>query len=156
MSMFRAGHITYGSLGAEINPPGGLASKGHPLGATGLAQIAESCWQLRGWANNRLVHRDKGRVALRQNAGLGGVAVVTILQRVDAMGNDEASSADVAIATGLGYNPAVEAKGFTVAQAEQVRSKTRSEWEVGYTQEKSPRKILGTDVRNILLRLSRS
>jgi sterol carrier protein 2 len=52
------------------------------------------------------------------------------------MGNDRVSSAEVATKTGLGYNPAVEVKGFTVAEAEQVRSKTRSEQALGNTQEK--------------------
>jgi sterol carrier protein 2 len=132
----RDGQITYGSAGAVINPSGGLISKGHPLGATGLAQIAELVWQLRGWANNRLVRVERGYVALQQNAGLGGVAVITILQRADAMDNDEVSSAEVASLTGLGYNPAVEAGGFMVAQAERVRSKEKSEWALGNTQDK--------------------
>lgn len=46
--MVRRGDITYGGKGPIINPSGGLISKGHPLGATGLAQCAELCWQLRG------------------------------------------------------------------------------------------------------------
>ena len=46
--MVRNGDITYGGKGPVINPSGGLISKGHPLGATGLAQCAELCWQLRG------------------------------------------------------------------------------------------------------------
>jgi sterol carrier protein 2 len=54
--MVRNGEITYGpNVKVIVNPSGGLISKGHPLGATGLAQCAELCWQLRGWANNRLV-----------------------------------------------------------------------------------------------------
>ena len=54
--MVRNGEITYGpSAKVIVNPSGGLISKGHPLGATGLAQCAELTWQLRGWANNRLV-----------------------------------------------------------------------------------------------------
>lgn len=48
------GDITYGGK-YVINPSGGLISKGHPLGATGLAQCAELVWQLRGWATNRQV-----------------------------------------------------------------------------------------------------
>lgn len=47
--MVRNGDITYGGKGPVINPSGGLISKGHPLGATGLAQCAELTWQLRGW-----------------------------------------------------------------------------------------------------------
>ena len=46
--MVRNGDITYGGKGPIINPSGGLISKGHPLGATGLAQCAELTWQLRG------------------------------------------------------------------------------------------------------------
>jgi sterol carrier protein 2 len=46
--MVRNGDITYGGKGPVINPSGGLISKGHPLGATGLAQCAELTWQLRG------------------------------------------------------------------------------------------------------------
>jgi len=42
-----------------VNPSGGLISKGHPLGATGLAQCAELCWQLRGMAGPRQVPNAK-------------------------------------------------------------------------------------------------
>ena len=58
------------------NPSGGLISKGHPLGATGLAQCAELNWQLRGEAGARQV--DGATAALQHNIGLGGAAVVTI------------------------------------------------------------------------------
>ena len=58
-----------------VNPSGGLISKGHPLGATGLAQCAELTWQLRGDAGSRQV--DGAQVALAHNIGLGGAAVVT-------------------------------------------------------------------------------
>lgn len=68
--MVRNGDITYGGKGCVINPSGGLISKGHPLGATGLAQCAELTWQLRGWAGERLV--DGCNVALQHNLGLGG------------------------------------------------------------------------------------
>ncbi len=65
---------TYG--GAVVtNPSGGLLSKGHPLGATGLAQCAELVWQLRDQAGERQVPR--ARVALQHNLGLGGACVVT-------------------------------------------------------------------------------
>ncbi|XP_069794582.1 sterol carrier protein 2 isoform X1 [Narcine bancroftii] len=69
------GDNTYGGKWV-INPSGGLISKGHPLGATGLAQCAELCWQLRGEANKRQVPGAK--VALQHNIGLGGAVVVTI------------------------------------------------------------------------------
>ncbi|EFV13203.1 lipid-transfer protein [Segniliparus rugosus] len=69
---------TYGGTWV-VNPSGGLISKGHPLGATGLAQCAELTWQLRGDADKRQV----GGVtaALQHNIGLGGAAVVTAYQR---------------------------------------------------------------------------
>uniref|UniRef100_A0A3Q2PLJ3 Sterol carrier protein 2 n=1 Tax=Fundulus heteroclitus TaxID=8078 RepID=A0A3Q2PLJ3_FUNHE len=69
------GDNTYGGK-FVINPSGGLISKGHPLGATGLAQCAELCWQLRGQAGRRQVPGAK--VALQHNIGLGGAAVVAI------------------------------------------------------------------------------
>ena len=59
-----------------VNPSGGLISKGHPLGATGLAQCAELTWQLRGEADARQV--DGRHAALQHNIGLGGAAVVTM------------------------------------------------------------------------------
>lgn len=65
---------TYGGRWV-VNPSGGLISKGHPLGATGLAQCAELTWQLRGEADQRQV--DGASVALQHNIGLGGSAVVT-------------------------------------------------------------------------------
>src|SRR5205814_8645416 len=46
---------TYGGSGPVVNPSGGLISKGHPLGATGLAQCSELTWQLRGKADKRQV-----------------------------------------------------------------------------------------------------
>jgi len=67
---------TYGGSGPVVNPSGGLISKGHPLGATGLAQCSELTWQLRGEAGARQV--DGARVALQHNIGIGGAAVVTV------------------------------------------------------------------------------
>ncbi|KAM8930005.1 sterol carrier protein 2 [Pelodytes ibericus] len=69
------GDNTYGGRWV-INPSGGLISKGHPLGATGLAQCAELCWQLRGQAGRRQVSGAK--LGLQHNIGLGGAVVVTI------------------------------------------------------------------------------
>ena len=61
-----------------VNPSGGLISKGHPLGATGLAQCAELTWQLRGTADARQVENAApDGVALQHNIGLGGAVVVT-------------------------------------------------------------------------------
>jgi acetyl-CoA acetyltransferase len=67
---------TYGGSGPVVNPSGGLISKGHPLGATGLAQCSELTWQLRGTADKRQV--DGAKLALQHNIGLGGAAVVTV------------------------------------------------------------------------------
>jgi len=70
-----AGDNTYGGKWV-VNPSGGLISKGHPLGATGLAQCAELCWQLRGMCGKRQVKDAK--VALQHNIGLGGAAVLAL------------------------------------------------------------------------------
>jgi sterol carrier protein 2 len=70
---------TYGGDGPVVNPSGGLISKGHPLGATGLAQCSELTWQLRGTADKRQV--SDARVALQHNIGLGGAAVVSVYRR---------------------------------------------------------------------------
>ncbi|MCU0695634.1 MAG: lipid-transfer protein [Myxococcaceae bacterium] len=62
-----------------VNPSGGLLSKGHPLGATGLAQCTELVWHLRGTAGERQVPNAK--VALQHNLGLGGACVMTMYRR---------------------------------------------------------------------------
>jgi acetyl-CoA acetyltransferase len=72
------GQNTYGGRHVT-NPSGGLLSKGHPLGATGLAQCTELVWQLRGQADKRQV--DGARVALQHNLGLGGACVVTMYRK---------------------------------------------------------------------------
>jgi acetyl-CoA acetyltransferase len=69
------GDNTYGGR-VVTNPSGGLLSKGHPLGATGLAQCSELVWQLRGQADKRQV--EGARLALQHNLGLGGACVVTL------------------------------------------------------------------------------
>ncbi|MFF3228037.1 hypothetical protein ACFYV7_34935 [Nocardia suismassiliense] len=74
------GDNTYGGR-VVTNPSGGLLSKRHPLGATGLAQCAELVWQLRGQAEGRQVAADL-KVALQHNIGLGGAAVVTLYEKV--------------------------------------------------------------------------
>ncbi|MEU6989220.1 lipid-transfer protein [Streptomyces sp. NPDC046465] len=76
--LVESGATTYGGRWV-VNPSGGLISKGHPLGATGIAQIAELTWQLRGEAAARQV--EGARVGLAHNIGLGGAAVVTMLRR---------------------------------------------------------------------------
>ncbi|WP_342512057.1 lipid-transfer protein [Sporosarcina sp. FSL K6-1522] len=62
-----------------VNPSGGLMSKGHPLGATGLAQCTELVWQLRGQANQRQV--EGATIALQHNLGLGGACITTMYRR---------------------------------------------------------------------------
>jgi acetyl-CoA acyltransferase len=74
------GAVTYGGKWV-VNPSGGLISKGHPLGATGLAQCAEMNWQIRGLSEKRQVRG--ARVALQHNLGLGGAAVVAIYRKVE-------------------------------------------------------------------------
>ena len=72
------GDNTYGGQ-FVTNPSGGLLAKGHPLGATGLAQCAELVWQLRGQAGER--QAEGVRTALQHNFGLGGACVVTMYGR---------------------------------------------------------------------------
>lgn len=72
------GDNTYGGR-YVTNPSGGLLSKGHPLGATGLAQCAELVWQLRGTADKRQVQNVTH--GLQHNLGLGGACVVTLYGR---------------------------------------------------------------------------
>ncbi|MGH8504685.1 MAG: lipid-transfer protein [Stenotrophobium sp.] len=72
------GDNTYGGK-YVTNPSGGLLSKGHPLGATGLAQCTELVWQLRGQSDRRQV--EGARIALQHNLGLGGACVVTMYRR---------------------------------------------------------------------------
>ncbi|KAM0082231.1 hypothetical protein ACKRZS_005599 [Fusarium odoratissimum] len=129
--MVRRGDITFGGK-MVINPSGGLISKGHPIGATGLAQCAELTWQLRGWANTRLY--SETRVALQHNLGLGGAVVVNVYKRADEQANIKVSDGEVAKHSWLGYNPAVEARGIGSSDAERVRSKKhRNDFALGET-----------------------
>jgi acetyl-CoA acetyltransferase len=72
------GDNTYGGK-VVTNPSGGLLSKGHPLGATGLAQCTELVQQLRGQSGCRQV--PGARLALQHNLGLGGACVVTLYEK---------------------------------------------------------------------------
>lgn len=80
------GDNTYGGK-VVVNPSGGLTSKGHPLGATGLAQCCELNWQLRGIANKRQVIFRKIlkvpnlKYALQHNLGLGGACVMALYKK---------------------------------------------------------------------------
>jgi acetyl-CoA acyltransferase len=69
---------TYGGKWV-VNPSGGLISKGHPLGATGLAQCSELTWQLRGQAEARQV--EGAEIGLQHNIGLGGACVVSVYKQ---------------------------------------------------------------------------
>lgn len=73
------GDNTYGGR-VVTNPSGGLLSKGHPLGATGLAQCTELVQQLRGRAGERQV--DGAALALQHNLGLGSACVVTLYESI--------------------------------------------------------------------------
>ncbi|MFJ9536883.1 thiolase C-terminal domain-containing protein [Streptomyces sp. NPDC101225] len=79
--LVESGATTYGGRWV-VNPSGGLISKGHPLGATGIAQVAELVWQVRGEAGERQV--PGARVGLAHNIGLGGAAVVTVVRAAPA------------------------------------------------------------------------
>ncbi len=74
-ALVESGATTHGGRWV-VNPSGGLISKGHPLGATGVAQCTELVWQLRGLADKRQV--PGATVALQHNLGLGGACIVTI------------------------------------------------------------------------------
>jgi len=127
--MVRNGDITYGGR-VVVNPSGGLISKGHPLGATGLAQCAELVWQLRGWAGERTV--EGVGAALQHNLGLGGAAIVTVYKRADGNKSRRLSGKElegVAGIGGRGYNPAVEARAATQSEIEVGRSRrAASDW----------------------------
>lgn len=142
--LVRNGDLTHGGR-YLVNPSGGLISKGHPLGASGIAQCAELVWHLRGWANNRLFRRrrsssssssssdgdDDGAttVALQHNLGLGGAVVVTVYKTLEGQPARERSDDEVGRISGVGYNPATVAKGFTTDQVRSVRSRTAaSDW----------------------------
>ena len=67
-----------------INPSGGLLAKGHPIAATGVAQICELVWQMRGQAGQRQVSRNSVGLAHCSGGGIAGdgaVSVVTILKK---------------------------------------------------------------------------
>ncbi|ORY91059.1 thiolase-like protein [Syncephalastrum racemosum] len=105
-----AGDNTYGGK-YVINPSGGLISKGHPLGATGLAQCTELVWQLRGWTGDRQVPNVK--YALQHNVGLGGAVVVSIYKKANANKTQPRAS----------YNPAVEARHITQEEYQKAVAK---------------------------------
>lgn len=100
-----------------------------------MAQCAELTWQLRGWANNRLVEGTP--VALQHNLGLGGAVVVNVYKRADGAQNKKVSDAEIAKGSWLGYNAAVEARGISKSDAAKVRSKTKKvQWALGDTEQR--------------------
>ncbi|KAJ3058586.1 tyrosine protein phosphatase [Rhizoclosmatium hyalinum] len=105
-----------------VNTSGGLISKGHPLGATGLAQCAELTWQLRGWCDARQVAN--ATRALQHNVGLGGAVVISLYTKVAGIqqfGNGWKDPRER-----FGYNPAVSCRGITEADVRKVISKKGS------------------------------
>ncbi|KAG5746705.1 hypothetical protein H9Q70_010597 [Fusarium xylarioides] len=138
--LVRDGGITYGPDGRAgkdgkgwiVNPSGGLIYKGHPLGATGLAQCAELVWHLRGWTSSRSVPSTK--FCLQHNMGLGGATVVTIYKRFDGNvtpGPTETRPEDDGRMR-LGYNPAEEAKAISRSDWKSVKAHGHgsSDWAV--------------------------
>jgi len=73
------GRTTFGTGAVVVNPSGGLKARGNPAGATGIAQVAEVVWQLRGEANGRQVK--DARIGITHNTGgTGATAVVHVLE----------------------------------------------------------------------------
>lgn len=114
-----AGDNTYGGK-YVVNPSGGLESKGHPLGATGLGMIFYLTLQLRNEAGKMQVPNVKN--AMAHNLGLGGSAVVTILRR-PAFYKKGTSATDR-----FGYNPALECRRITDGDLAKVRAKEFSDY----------------------------
>ncbi|KAI9339066.1 thiolase-like protein [Obelidium mucronatum] len=103
-----------------VNTSGGLISKGHPLGATGIAQCAELTWQIRGWCETRQV--ENATRALQHNVGLGGAVVVTLYSRQ----TKEVIAANKGWKDPrerMGYNPAASWRAITESDVRQVISK---------------------------------
>jgi len=118
--------FTYGGK-YVVNPSGGLISKGHPLGATGLAQCSELCWQLRGMADKRQVSNAK--IALQHNLGLGGACVMALYKKYNS--NKGFSRADQTSDPALlekfeaeasGETPKVESKTEAKSQGKALKS----------------------------------
>lgn len=109
--------VTFGGKWV-VNPSGGLISKGHPLGATGLAQCAELCWQLRGMCGKRQV--PNARIALQHNIGLGGAVVVALYK----LGFPEA----VTPLPQGSPNPAIDAKAIFPSPASATEASNPTEF----------------------------
>jgi len=109
--------VTFGGKWV-VNPSGGLISKGHPLGATGLAQCAELCWQLRGMCGKRQV--PNARIALQHNIGLRGAVVVALYK----LGFPEA----VTPLPQGSPNPAIDAKAIFPSPASATEASNPTEF----------------------------
>jgi sterol carrier protein 2 len=114
-----AGDNTYGGKWV-INPSGGLESKGHPLGATGIGMIFYLVNQLRGEAG--ALQADNVKYAMSHNLGLGGSCIITILRRADFYKKGSTSK------DRLGYNLGDECRRMTRQELEKVRSKQYSDY----------------------------
>ncbi|KAI8144672.1 thiolase-like protein [Fennellomyces sp. T-0311] len=112
-TLIDSGDNTYGGK-YVVNPSGGLISKGHPLGATGLAQCTELTWQLRNWCEDRQV--DNVKYALQHNVGLGGAVVVGIYKKAN----------NAVVKPHVGYNPAVEARPITQEDYDKAKSQSKN------------------------------
>ncbi|KAI8617828.1 thiolase-like protein [Chytriomyces sp. MP71] len=104
-----------------VNTSGGLISKGHPLGATGIAQCAELVWQLRGWCESRQV--PNATRGLQHNVGLGGAVVISLYTK------PESSASVLAAKKGwqdprerFGYNPAASCRGVRESDVRKILS----------------------------------
>jgi sterol carrier protein 2 len=117
--LVESGDNTYGGKWV-VNPSGGLESKGHPLGATGLGMVAYMSLQLRGEAGQLQVPNVKA--ALTHNIGLGGSCVVTVLRKAPFYkeGGHNRSR--------FGYDFADECRRMTDAELAKVRSKQTSDY----------------------------
>ncbi|RKP10340.1 thiolase-like protein [Thamnocephalis sphaerospora] len=115
--MVDSGNNTFGGR-CVVNPSGGLISKGHPLGATGLAQCAELVWQLRGWCGKRQV--PQLQAALQHNIGLGGAVVISLYQKPKEIGGVAVPSKLPEPELRFGYNPAIEYRPVNTTEFESV------------------------------------
>ena len=114
-----AGDNTYGGK-YVVNPSGGLESKGHPLGATGLGMVFYMTLQARGEAGPLQV--PNVRNALTHNVGLGGSCIVTVLRKADFYKKGSTSK------DRLGYDFAAEVREITQKDLDKVRSKEYSNY----------------------------